>query len=120
MKIKLDENLGRSLVDLLTKLGHEVDTVEDEGLTSEPDDVIIAAARADGRLLITLDVEIGDARRHTANMHPGVVVVRMHEQSRAAISAAVLAAFLENDPASWRDHIVTITGERLRVRRMKT
>jgi len=37
VKIKLDENLPARLVGLLAKLGHDTDTVPQEGLTGRPD-----------------------------------------------------------------------------------
>ena len=37
MNIKLDENLPARLVPLLAKLGHQVNTVSDEGFTGKPD-----------------------------------------------------------------------------------
>jgi hypothetical protein len=38
MKIKLDENLPHVLSDELVSFGHDVDTVDDEGLAGEPDE----------------------------------------------------------------------------------
>jgi predicted nuclease of predicted toxin-antitoxin system len=40
VKIKLDENLPATLVGILARLGHEADTVVDEGLKGEPDAVV--------------------------------------------------------------------------------
>lgn len=40
MKIKLDENIPTLLAPVLTALGHEVDTVRDEGLLGEADPVV--------------------------------------------------------------------------------
>lgn len=37
MRIKIDENLPRDLKEALVGLGHDVDTVEDEGLAGESD-----------------------------------------------------------------------------------
>ena len=45
MKIKLDENLPATLVGILALLGHDADTVVDEGLKGEPDEVVWPAAR---------------------------------------------------------------------------
>ena len=45
MNIKLDENLPHQLVQLLTDLGHDVDTVPDEHLAGRDDDVVWAAAQ---------------------------------------------------------------------------
>ncbi len=45
MKLKLDENLSRHLKAKLEALGHDVMTVEDEGLLGEPDTLIGAPLR---------------------------------------------------------------------------
>ena len=58
MRIKLDENLPAGLVALLTALGHEVDTVPAEGIGGEDDDVVWRAAQADGRFLVTQDLDL--------------------------------------------------------------
>jgi predicted nuclease of predicted toxin-antitoxin system len=57
VRIKLDENLPAGLVPLLAALGHEVDTVPAEGIGGEDDDVVWRAAQADGRFLVTQDLD---------------------------------------------------------------
>jgi predicted nuclease of predicted toxin-antitoxin system len=37
MRVKLDENLPAALAKMLTKFGHDVDTVEEEDLSGHPD-----------------------------------------------------------------------------------
>jgi len=44
VKVKLDENLPARLVWLLAELGHDADTVPQEGLAGRPDADIWAAA----------------------------------------------------------------------------
>ena len=44
MKIKLDENLPTGLVDVLSALGHEVDTVPDEGMAGQDDTRLACSA----------------------------------------------------------------------------
>ena len=66
MRIKLDENLPAGLVALLTALGHEVDTAPAEGIGGEDDDVVWRAAQADGRFLVTQDLE----SRTPGSTHP--------------------------------------------------
>ena len=53
MNIKLDENLPHQLVQLLTDLGQDVDTVPDEHLVGRDDDVVWTAAQTAGRFLVT-------------------------------------------------------------------
>lgn len=55
MKFKLDENIGKRGLELLQSAGHDVETVCEEGLGGEPDDVIFNAVVKEGRALITLD-----------------------------------------------------------------
>ena len=55
MKIKLDENLPDSLVQELSRLGHDVDTVVHERMAGKDDSTVWNAAQQAGRFLITQD-----------------------------------------------------------------
>jgi predicted nuclease of predicted toxin-antitoxin system len=48
MKIKLDENLPTGLQPILARLGHQVHTAHEEGLTGKPEREIWQAARSQG------------------------------------------------------------------------
>jgi len=76
VKLKLDENLSRHLKPVLISFGHDVSTVADENLLSKPDTEIAAAASKEGRLLLTLDVEFADLRKHPPGSHPGIILFR--------------------------------------------
>jgi hypothetical protein len=72
VRIKLDENLPAGLVPLLAALGHEVDTVPAEGIGGEDDGVVWRAAQADGRFLVTQDLDFSDARKYAPGTHTTV------------------------------------------------
>ena len=97
MKFKLDENLPASSAEVLARVGHHVDTVTSEGLKGAPDQDVVAAAAAAGRVLITLDQGMGDIRAYPPGSHAGIVVLRLADQSAAAVTQAVseLASFAE-------------------------
>lgn len=63
MRIKLDENLPHSLAAELSALGHDVDTVPQEGLRGQPDEAIWSAAQLSERFLITQDLDFSDIRQ---------------------------------------------------------
>jgi predicted nuclease of predicted toxin-antitoxin system len=67
MKIKLDGNLPRGLVQVLSGFGHDVDTVIEEGLAAANDDAVWRAAQRAGRLLGTQDLDFSSPRSTT---HP--------------------------------------------------
>lgn len=117
MLLKLDENMPTSLVPLLAALGHDVHHVEDEGLRAQMDPVVAAAAKREGRVLLTLDVEFADIRKYPPGSHPGIVLLRSAIPGAPAISQLVLnllATVSETDLAE----VVTIVEQgRIRMRR---
>ncbi len=53
MRFKLDENLPRELADDLRRLGHDPDSIVEEGLSGAKDRTVLQAARTAGRVLLT-------------------------------------------------------------------
>jgi predicted nuclease of predicted toxin-antitoxin system len=99
VKFKLDENLPVSSAAILAGAGHDVDTVGQEGLSGAPDPEVVAAAAAAGRVLVSLDVGLGDIRAYPPGSHAGIVVLRLTDQSAPAVGKAVsdLAALTNAD-----------------------
>ena len=87
MKVKLDENVPRSAGAVLAAAGHDVDSVAGENLTGAPDQRIVAAAAAGGRLLITLDRGLGDVRAYPPGSHAGILVLRPPDQSAPTVTS---------------------------------
>jgi predicted nuclease of predicted toxin-antitoxin system len=99
VKFKLDENLPISAMAILANAGHDVDTVPAEGLTGAPDQDVVAVATAAGRILISLDVGLGDIRAYPPGTHAGIVILRLADQSATTVAKAIsdLASFAEPD-----------------------
>jgi predicted nuclease of predicted toxin-antitoxin system len=89
VKFKLDENLPASSPAILADAGYDVGTVGQEGLSGAPDPDVVASAAAAGRVLISLDVGLGDTRAYPPGSHAGIVALRLTDQSAAAVSKAV-------------------------------
>jgi predicted nuclease of predicted toxin-antitoxin system len=117
VKLKLDENLPARLARILTQLGHETDTVPQEGLAGRKDDEIWAAAQAAGSLLITQDLDFSDLRRFAPGTHHGLLLLRLRAPGREALLRRVLALFQTEPVATWRRTFVVVTDHKLRVRR---
>lgn len=56
MRIKLDENLPSRLASRLGDLGHDVQTVGEEGIAGKVDSMIWEAAQREARFVITQDM----------------------------------------------------------------
>ena len=77
MKFKLDENLGASLVILFKKHAHDVETVFDENLSGASDEKIYKTCCAEGRCLVTLDLDFSDPVRFQSERCGGIIVLRV-------------------------------------------
>ncbi len=77
MRIKLDENLDRSIAELLRNANHDVATVYEQDLTSAPDPWIFNACLKESRVLVTLDLDFANAQRFDPSGSPGVAVLRV-------------------------------------------
>ena len=86
--------MPRRVVPLLAGYGHDAVTVVDEGLSGSDDPMVAQAAAEEGRMIITLDRRFADIRRHPPGQHPGILVLRLLDQSSAQVEAA-LGSFLE-------------------------
>ena len=89
MKLKIDENLPRECAEILRDGGFEADTVADERLTGAEDSAIAAGCRAEGRVLITLDLDFANIRAYAPSEYAGIIVLRSKRQDRHAVLALV-------------------------------
>ena len=120
MKIKLDENLPGRLIQALTDLGHDVDTVVLERLAGQDDHAVWQAAQQAGRFLITQDLDFSDVRRYTPGTHRGLLLVRLASPGRTALLGRVQSLFAVEDVSTWAGCLVVATDRKLRVRRPET
>lgn len=120
MNIKLDENLPRSLAQSLADLGHDVDTVPQEGLAGCDDAKVWLATQKARRFLITQDLDFSDTRKFSPGTHCGILVVRTREPGRKALAARVTELFQHEEPEQWSRCFVVLTDRKLRVVHPKT
>lgn len=94
MKIKVDENIGISGVNLLRSSGHDISTVRDEGLNGSSDDQIFRACVAERRTLIRLDRDFGHAPRFSPKSAAGIVILELGGKASLQILHSRLRDFL--------------------------
>jgi predicted nuclease of predicted toxin-antitoxin system len=117
LKIKLDENLPRALARELRGLGQDVHTVHEEGLEGHLDGRIWRAAQEEGRFLITQDLDFSDVRAFKPGTHCGILLVRLREPGRLALTVAVKHVFVTQDVSGWQGCFVVLTERKLRILR---
>ncbi len=117
MRVKIDENLPVELVAVLAGLGHDADTVEQEGLKGRDDADVWKAAQVERRFLITQDLDFSDVRRFQPGTHAGILVVRLKSPGLRSLLDRVSSVFQSEDVATWPGCFVVATETKVRIRR---
>lgn len=119
MRLLLDENLSPAMSGFLLDAGHDVVHVRDRGLTSASDDVVLALAVTEKRVLISADTDFGTLLARSGASKPSVVLLRRAIGRRAAEQARLLIDNLPAVQGDLDDGAVVVLGEKtMRVRRL--
>jgi predicted nuclease of predicted toxin-antitoxin system len=116
MKLKLDENLSRHLKPVLENLNYDVLTVSDQDLLSQDDTAIGKAAKTEGRMLLTLDLEFGDLRKYPPGRHPGIILFRPRSFGPLAVNRFLEEFVRDTDLDQFSGCVVVVDPSKVRVR----
>ena len=116
MLFKVDENLHEDAAVALRGRGHDAATVFDEGLQGREDAEIAEVCRREGRALITLDLDFANIQTYPPQDYPGLIVLRVADQSRPHILRLLGGLFdlFDREPLAGRLWIVEETRVRIR------
>ena len=116
MRIKLDENMPAAMTELLRRAGHDVLTVDEEGLGGKADPRILKAATAEDRVLVTFDLDFADVRQYPVGSHAGIVVFRLHDQRWAVMERPAQNVMASGVLDSIRGGLAIVDEARIRIR----
>jgi predicted nuclease of predicted toxin-antitoxin system len=119
MRFLIDNNLSPKLCDLLRPSGHDVVHVRDIGMRSAADSVVIDAARADHRVLISADTDFGTLLARTHATEPSFLLLRRASGRRAAEQAEIILGNLDVVRGDLEAGAIVVLGETtVRIRRL--
>jgi predicted nuclease of predicted toxin-antitoxin system len=95
MKYKLDENLGPVVPQVFLDKGLDCHTVDGEKLTGADDDAVLAAAVAEGRILVTMDHDFGNILAYPPESTTGVAILNPPGNVSRALLATLLQSFVD-------------------------
>jgi predicted nuclease of predicted toxin-antitoxin system len=116
MRFKIDENLHDDVAALLAGEGFDVETVHSEGIRGCADPVLAQHCAAENRAIIMLDLDFGDIRAFPPATTPGILLLRVHDQSRPTILRVMrqVIDLLKTEAIRGRLWVVTDAGVRIR------
>lgn len=89
IRFKTDENLHPDVAQYLRANGHDAHTVWDQALRGASDQALAQVCRAEGRVLMTLDLDFADIRVYPPQQYAGIIVLRLASQSRNHVLRSV-------------------------------
>jgi predicted nuclease of predicted toxin-antitoxin system len=116
MKFKLDENLPLEIAELFRHAGHEIDSVQDEGLSGAADEEILKRVQIENQVLLTMDKGIGDVRLYPPKLYPGIVLFRPSSSGRGEVLRFVQAALTDLLAITLVGHLAIVSPRGIRVR----
>jgi predicted nuclease of predicted toxin-antitoxin system len=114
-KFKLDENVPADAAQLFAVACHDVETVLSEELGGEPDRKVIEIARAEDRILVTLDLDFADTREYPPNEYPGIWVLRSQSQAIESTLSLLRGALAILDSESPSHRLWIVEAGRVRI-----
>lgn len=114
-RLLADENIPQPAVDALRAAGHDVHAILEDA-RGAPDEKVLAAARAQSRVLLTFDLDMGQLvfERRLAGP-PGIVVFRDVPPTLADTVQLIVTLFQRQD-LTFDGQFTVVTGERIRQR----
>ena len=96
--------------------GHDAQTVHAEGLRGTNDAILAQHCAAEGRAIVTLDLDSPHIRAFPPAASAGLIVLRVRDQSRPHVLKVMTAVLqkLEREPLPGRPWIATEAGVRIR------
>ncbi|MCB8942199.1 MAG: DUF5615 family PIN-like protein [Ardenticatenaceae bacterium] len=82
MKFKTDENLPVQAAEMLRNAGYDALTILEQDLGGEADSDIAVICQAEGRIIVTLDLDFADIRAYPPADYPGIIVLRLQSQAK--------------------------------------
>jgi predicted nuclease of predicted toxin-antitoxin system len=108
MKFKLDENMDGRLAELFIQAGHNIQTVSEQNMSGWSDEEIAQRCIAEGRCLITQDMDFANIISYPPENYTGLIVLRLPKStlSLQMILVRQIVSHLEEFPLAGRLWIV--------------
>ena len=119
MKFLLDHNLSPKVAAPLRAAGHDVTVAREVSLRSASDEVVIAAARREGRVLVSADTDFGAILALSGLTTPSFLLMRRAANRRPDEQARLILGNLDAVAADLDAGAIVVLGEAtIRIRRL--
>ena len=118
MKLLLDQGLPLSAAALLRDAGLDTVHVGEVGMSEAEDADIIQLAKAEGRIVVTLDADFHTLLAINVETTPSVIRIRIERLRAQALTNLLLTVISECHESLAQGSAVTVEPSRIRIRRL--
>lgn len=118
MKFLADVGVSMSTVRALRDAGHDAAHLREQGLQRLPDSDILKKAAAEGRIVLTFDLDFGDLLALGMQKSPSVVIFRLHNETPASVNPRLLEVLHDRSPELQAGAVIVVEDNRYRLRRL--
>ena len=118
MKLLLDQGLPRSTAVLLRSAGWDVEHVSERNMSAASDTEILAVAKQEQKIVITLDADFHALLAVSSATGPSVVRIRIEGMNGASLAAMFTATWPKVGDALQAGAMVTINERGIRIKHL--
>jgi len=119
LKFLLNGNLSWETKEFLKRLGYQVATLTEFGLSKAQDLEIVQFAQKNKYTIITLDLDFGEIYYYYRSIKIGIIVLRLKDQTIMSVNQAlkILLSSKVIDKRSIKNSLIIFDGIKIRIRR---
>lgn len=118
MRFLADAGVAQRVVDWLRAEGHDILHLRDRGLQRLPDREVFELASAEGRILITFDLDFGEIVAFSGGRVVSVVLLRLRDTRSSHVTERLRSVLERSARQLDQGAVVVVEESRHRVRRL--
>lgn len=116
MKFLADMGISQSTTVFLKEQGFDAVHLRDQNLQRLPDPEIIQKGYAEGRIILTCDLEFGSLMAASGNIQPSVILFRLEDETPGNVNRRLLDVLESSQSALEQGAIIAVEETRHRIR----
>lgn len=118
MKFLADMGISPRVVVALRERGHEASHLQEQGLGTLPDGEILAKARAEGRVLLTHDLDFGELLAASGGALPSVIIFRLKDMRAENVNLHLFSILDKQSAALDKGVVCSVAERKVRIREL--
>jgi len=118
MKFLADVGISIRTVRALKEEGYDAVHLCEQGLQRLPDSEILKKAAAEGRIILTFDLDFGDMLALEIKKSPSIVIFRLHNETPASVNPRLFEVLNDRKSELEKGALIIVEDNRYRIRRL--